>query len=68
LIAGLTAGSIAAVVVCAAFAGGLVIGGGSYAIAQQAAPDDDTGMSTNPLFEPSQNTGSNPTFVDTTLA
>jgi hypothetical protein len=63
LIAGLTAGSIAAVVVCAAFAAGLTVAGGSYAIAQQASTDDDTGMSTNPLFEPSQNTGSNPTFV-----
>jgi len=58
----LTAGSVAAVVVCAAFAGGATIAGGTYALAQQVTPDDDAGMSQNPLFEPSQNSGSNPTF------
>jgi hypothetical protein len=63
LVAGLTAGSVAAVVVCAAFAGGLTVAGGTYAIAQQVAPDEETGMSQNPLFEPSQNAGVNPTFV-----
>jgi len=60
LIAGLTAGSVAAVVVCAALAGALLVAGGTYAIAQQVVPEDDAGMNTNPLFEPSGNAGVNP--------
>jgi hypothetical protein len=63
LIAGLTAGSVAAVVVCAAFAGALMVAGGTYAIASQAMTDDSAGMNTNPLFEPSGNAGVNPTHI-----
>jgi hypothetical protein len=64
LVAGLTAGSVAAVVVCAAFAGGLTVAGGTYALASQVASEDDASMSTNPMFEPSGMSGNNPAFMN----
>jgi len=62
LVAGLTAGGIAAVVVAGAIVGGVSIGAGTYAVALQLADTDDVGMNTNPLFEGPGTSGSSPVF------
>jgi len=62
LVAGLTAGGIAAVVVAGAIVGGISVGAGGYAVAQQIADTDDVGMNTNPLFEGPGTSGTSPVF------
>jgi hypothetical protein len=62
LVAGLTAGGIAAVVVAGAIVAGISVGAGGYAVAQQIADGDDVGMNANPLFEAQGKAGFNPTF------
>jgi len=57
LVAGLTAGGIAGVVVAGAIVAGITVGGGSYAVANTINDGDDGGMNTNPLFEGSGQSG-----------
>jgi len=60
LIAGITGGGIAAVVVCGTLLGAALIGGGGLAYAQIAEAETDTPMNNNTgLYTPSGNSGDN---------
>jgi hypothetical protein len=59
VIIGLTAGAIAALVVCLAFLAFLILTGGTYALAQQVRSHEDTNMSNNPLYQEKGTHGTN---------
>jgi len=59
VIIGLTAGGIAALVVCLAFLAFLILSGGTYALAHQVRNGEETNMSNNPLYREKGTHGTN---------